>query len=94
MFRVDFGCYGRHCVVVGYLQPVGLFSKFQLMRAIVVLLSFVLAYFPLLMYHVGSASMCWRYDDVHLVCFDIFLLNIPLVSGFLGIPNRLLLWLQ
>jgi hypothetical protein len=46
-------CYGRRCVVIGYLQSVVLFSKFQLVRAIVVLLSFVSAYFSLLIYPVG-----------------------------------------
>jgi hypothetical protein len=46
-------CYGRRCVVIGYLQSVVLFSKFQLVRAIVVLLSYVSAYFSLLIYPVG-----------------------------------------
>jgi hypothetical protein len=30
MFRVDFGCYGRRCVVIVYWKSVVLFSKFQL----------------------------------------------------------------
>jgi hypothetical protein len=46
-------CYKRRYVVIGYLQSVVLFSKFQLVRAIVVLLSFVSAYFSLLIYSVG-----------------------------------------
>jgi hypothetical protein len=52
MFRVDFGCYGRRCIVIGYLKSVVLFSKFQLVGAIVILPSFVPAYFSLL-YLVG-----------------------------------------
>jgi hypothetical protein len=50
VFRVDVGCYGRRCFVIGYLKSVVLFSKFQLMGAIVVLLCFVPASFSLLMY--------------------------------------------
>jgi hypothetical protein len=53
MFRVDFGCYGRRCAVIGYSKSVVLFSKFQLVGDFVVLLSFVPAYFSLLLYHVG-----------------------------------------
>jgi hypothetical protein len=63
-------CYGRRCVVIGYLQSVVLFSKFQLVRATVVLsLSFVSAYFSLLIYPVGLGfyalamwwCMCWMF---------------------------------